>query len=52
LYSAEISFDLYRYFTDHADIKVTDKYYVDFKLDSVRRKLDEISLDDFWKMLL
>lgn len=32
---------------DHANIKITDKHYVDFKLNSARRELDDISLDSF-----
>jgi integrase len=32
---------------DHADIKITDKHYVDFKLDSVRRELDDFSMEDY-----
>lgn len=45
----ELKLDIYVVYklADHADIKVTDKHYIDFKLDGVRKELDEISLDDF-----
>lgn len=32
---------------DHTDVKITDKHYVDFRVDSVRRELDEIELEKF-----
>ncbi|MEW6507223.1 MAG: tyrosine-type recombinase/integrase [Bacteroidota bacterium] len=32
---------------DHADIKVTDKNYVDFKLKNIRQILDDVTLDTF-----
>lgn len=45
----ELKLDIYVVYklADHADIKITDKHYIDFKLDRVRKELDEISLDDF-----
>ena len=30
---------------DHTDIKVTDKHYVDFKVDNIRKELDEIEIE-------
>lgn len=32
---------------DHTDVKVTDKHYIDFRVDTVRKELDEIELKDF-----
>lgn len=45
----ELKLDIYVVYklADHADIKITDKHYIDFKLDGVRKELDEITLDDF-----
>lgn len=31
---------------DHTDVKITDKHYIDFRVDSVRRELDEIELNN------
>ena len=31
---------------DHTDVKITDKHYVDFRVDGVRRELDEIELNN------
>lgn len=32
---------------DHTDVKITDKHYIDFRVDNVRRELDEIKLKGF-----
>ena len=44
-----LGMDIYKVYklADHADIKITDKNYIDFRLTSVRKELDEITLEDF-----
>lgn len=32
---------------DHANIKITDKNYVDFNVNSARRELDDVTLESF-----
>lgn len=32
---------------DHSDVKITDNHYIDFRVDNVRKELDEISLNNF-----
>lgn len=32
---------------DHSDIKITDNHYIDFRVDNVRKELDEIKLKGF-----
>lgn len=32
---------------DHTDVKVTDKHYIDFRVDNVRRELDELTINKF-----
>ena len=32
---------------DHTDVKVTDKHYVHFRVDNVRKELDEILINNF-----
>lgn len=32
---------------DHSDVKITDNHYIDFRVDNVRKELDEIGLKDF-----
>ncbi|MCF8242005.1 MAG: hypothetical protein K9J16_11515 [Melioribacteraceae bacterium] len=32
---------------DHADIKITDKHYIDFNVNNARKKLDDITLENF-----
>lgn len=41
--------DIYKVYklADHADIKITDKHYINFRLSLVRKELDDISLEDF-----
>ena len=34
---------------DHTDVKVTDKHYIEFRVDNVRRELDEINIEDLIK---
>ncbi len=33
---------------DHTDVKITDKHYIDFRVDNVRRELDEVSINNFF----
>ncbi|MBU1095795.1 MAG: tyrosine-type recombinase/integrase [Bacteroidetes bacterium] len=44
-----LKMDIYTVYklADHANIKVTDKHYVSFKLDNARDELNEITLDSF-----
>lgn len=32
---------------DHSDVKITDNHYIDFRVDNVRKELDEIKLKGF-----
>lgn len=32
---------------DHSDVKITDNHYIDFRVDNVRKELDEIGLNHF-----
>ncbi len=32
---------------DHTDVKITDKHYIDFRVDNVRRELDDIDVNNF-----
>jgi integrase len=34
---------------DHSDVKITDNHYIDFRVDNVRKELDEIELNNFIK---
>ena len=44
-----LKMDIYTVYklADHANIKVTDKHYISFKLKNAREDLDEITLDSF-----
>lgn len=33
---------------DHTDIKITDKHYISFNIQNIRKDLEEITLDDFF----
>ncbi len=44
-----LKMDIYKVFklADHADIKITDKHYINLRLENVRKELDEITLNSF-----
>ncbi len=44
-----LKMDIYKVYklADHADIKITDRHYINFRLNLVRQELDDISLEDF-----
>ncbi len=44
-----LKMDIYKVFklADHADIKITDKHYINLKLALVREEMDEITLESF-----